>query len=229
MTYDDLIVARKACRLCMEGDGTKLRNGSDYDFDPDVVSYWSQWLGSRTPKLLLVGQDFGDWGYFERHRGRDEVANQTNENLAQLLALAGLPVGSAPDRDPAAPVYLTNAILCLKAPPMNRAIGARWVSTCTDQFLSRLISLLDPPIVVGMGGHGWRAVRRASSLQDAPLKISEAAGRGSWHGTNGKICFAVGHCGPLGLVNRPWPLQMQDWRAIGSALDQLGNKRPKEP
>jgi hypothetical protein len=70
--------------------------------------------------------------------------------------------------------------------------------------------------VVGMGGAGWRAVRRVFGLNAAPRLISHAAGS-CWVAEDTNV-FAVGHCGPLGIINRPWPLQLADWRRIGSAV-----------
>ena len=33
--------------------------------------------------------------------------------------------------------------------------------------------------------------------------------------------FAVGHPGPQGLTNRPWPQQLADWRRIGAAVSAV--------
>jgi hypothetical protein len=88
MTYGELVRARKDCRLCVDGGPSPLRNGSSFDFDPDVVSHWSQWLGHQRPRLLVVGQDFSGADYFERNRGRDDPASPTNRSLRDLLAEA---------------------------------------------------------------------------------------------------------------------------------------------
>jgi hypothetical protein len=74
--FDALIAARKSCRICVERSPGKIRSCAEFDFDPDVVSHWEQWLGHRRPKLLVVGQDFGNVGYFVRCRGRDEPNNK---------------------------------------------------------------------------------------------------------------------------------------------------------
>ena len=76
---------------------------------------------------------------------------------------------------------------------------------------------LRPPIVVGMGSCGWRAVRRVFALDHAPERISQAAGS-CWTSADGTRVFAVGHPGPQGLTNRPWPQQLADWRRIGEAV-----------
>src|SRR5713226_3573831 len=112
--FETLIAARKGCRICVERSPGKIRSCAEFDFDPDVVSPWEQWLGHKSPKLLVVGQDFGNVAHFVRHRGRDEPHQKTNNNMQRLRAAAGISTRDAPDRDPDAPVFMTNSILCLK-------------------------------------------------------------------------------------------------------------------
>src|SRR5205085_7416503 len=212
-----LVTARKACRICVERSPGRLRSCGEFDFDPEVVSHWEQWLGHKQPKLLLVGQDFANLDYFLRYRGHDEPHNATNDNLQKLLTAAGIAVKNPPERDPAAPVFATNSILCVKEGRMNGSILASWVNTCTDQHLVPLIRYLQPPVVVGMGNHGWRAVRRVFALHDSPQPIAQAAGS-SWVAADATRIFAVGHPGPLGLINRRWAQQLADWRRIGEAV-----------
>ncbi|MBV9199317.1 MAG: hypothetical protein JOY83_06185 [Alphaproteobacteria bacterium] len=214
--FEDLIAARKACRLCVERSPGRIRSCAEFDFDPDVVSHWEQWLGHRRPKLLVVGQDFGNVGYFVRCRGRDEPDNKTNENLYRLLIAAGIAVKHPSQRDIEAPVFLTNSILCIKEGPMAGSILSSWVDACTERHLRPLLRLLGSPVAVGMGNAGWRAVRAAFALKEAPRLISHAAGS-CWVANRTRV-FAVGHCSPLGIINRPWPQQLADWRRIGAAV-----------
>jgi hypothetical protein len=215
--YARLVAARKACRICVEASPGRLRSCAEFDYDPNVVSLWELWLGHRRPRLLVVGQDFGNVDYFTRNRGRDAPHNQTNTNLHRLLAAAGIAAGTPPELDVETPVFLTNSILCLKLGAMNRPIRSRWVSTCTEHHLRPLIRLLAPPVVVGMGGCGWRAVRQAFGLEHTPRRIALAAGS-AWTAADATRIFAVGHCGPLGLINRPWTKQILDWHRIGEAI-----------
>jgi DNA polymerase len=218
--YAVLVAARKACRICVEASPGRLRSCAEFDCDPDVVSLWELWLGHQQPKLLVVGQDFGNIDYFVKNRGRDAPHNKTNDNLHKLLGAAGIAAGPPPQRDPHTRVFLTNSILCLKEGPMNRPIRSSWVDACTERHLRPLLARLAPPVVVGMGGCGWRAVRQVFGLRQAPLPISVAAGS-VWVAAARTRVFAVGHCGPLGLINRPWPRQLADWRAIGEAVAAL--------
>jgi hypothetical protein len=216
MEFEALIAARKGCRICVERSPGKIRSCAEFPFDPDVVSLWEQWLGHRKPKLLVVGQDFGNVDYFVRNHGRDEPYNKTNLNLHRLLTAAGIDVKHPSQCDVDAPVFLTNSILCIKEGPMAGPILASWIDACAERQLRPLLRLLNPPIVVGMGSAGWRAVRRVFGLHVAPRLISHAAGS-CWLAEATRV-FAVGHCGPLGLINRPWPQQLADWRRIGAAV-----------
>jgi uracil-DNA glycosylase len=102
---------------------------------------------------------------------------------------------------------------------MNAPILDWWVKTCATNHLRPLVERLKPPIVVAMGGHAWRATCVALEIVGVPQKIGDAAG-GEWDVRGIKV-FAVGHCGPLGLANRAWKKQPDDWARIGDAL-----KRP---
>jgi hypothetical protein len=133
------------------------------------------------------------------------------------LTAAGLAVGHPSQRDNSAPVFLTNSILCIKEGAMNSPIRSSWVDACSERHLLPLISFLKPPVVVGMGNAGWRAVRHVFALRGAPRQISLAAGS-DWIAEDDTRVFAVGHCGPLGVINRPWPQQLGDWRRIGAAV-----------
>src|SRR5437667_2022397 len=215
--YGALVAAHKACRICIDRSPGKIKSCAEFDFDPDVVSHWEQWLGHKTPKLLVVGQDFGNVGYFVRNRGRDEHNNKTNLNLRRLLAEAGIATSDPSERDTDAPVFLTNSILCIKEGTMDGPVLSSWVSACTETHLIPLVRYLKPPVVVGMGNCGWRAVRQIFALADAPRKISCAAGR-CWTAANRTRVFAVGHFSPLGNINLAWPQQLSDWRQIGTAM-----------
>jgi Uracil DNA glycosylase superfamily len=212
-----LATARKNCQICMQRDPGQIFNGSQEVFDPPVASYWSQWLGHEAPKILVVGQDFSDFGYFTRNKGLDEANNTTNDNLRLLFAQAGLTVGRPPAKDTSAPVFLTNSILCLKNGAMNAQIKERWVKSCSTHHLVPLLAHLRPPIIVAMGKHGWMAVREALKLSVTPELIKDAAGN-SWVTSDKQYIFAVGHCSGLGLVNRSWSQQTSDWKKIGTVL-----------
>lgn len=217
--FGDLLAARRACQICIKTSPGRIRSGASFNFDPPVVSYWSQWLGCTEPKILIVGQDFGDTGYFQRFSGLDDPESETNKNLYQLLVHAGLTPSRPLNADRTTPVYLTNSVLCLKEPPMNAPLRTKWIRACAEKHLRPLFQELKPPIVVAMGGSAWKAVRLAFRIDHAPGLISVAAG-GAWP-ADGTEIFAVGHCSGLGIRNRPWHKQLEDWSRIGEALRRI--------
>src|SRR5437667_10079351 len=99
-----LVAARKACRICVERSPGRIRSCAEFDFDPEVVSHWEQWLGHKSPRLLIVGQDFANVDYFKCHLGRDEPHNPTNDRLHLLLKEAGIRTTNPPEPDLEAPV-----------------------------------------------------------------------------------------------------------------------------
>jgi uracil-DNA glycosylase len=188
------------------------------------VSHWSQWLGDLQPRLMIVGQDFGDLAYFERFRGFDDPESPTNSNLYRLLIEAGLHPNPPPMQDQASGVFLTNSLLCFKtANGMSGSVRASWSRTCTKTHLLPLLNLLKPKVLVALGGPSWESIRRLFGLKSAPERIMKAAGQ-HWSAQSMEV-FAVGHCGGLGLANRSWQLQVEDWQRIGKfLLDHTASK-----
>jgi hypothetical protein len=233
-TYEGLVKKRKACRICCNSNPGLIFNGSALPeqlackpADPDVVSYWSQLSGNRSPEIVVIGQDFSDVSYFAENNGRDDTFNQTNMRLAELLRIAGIDVDWSRTKDDRGPVYLTNAILCLKRGKldlqrrsMSAPIKSGWVRNCSNEFLRPLLALLRPKIVVAMGGHAWRAVWEVLGCpEDMNLSITKVVGKVQVHSPEfGFVAVPVVHCGPRGLQSRARELQNQDWREIGKLL-----------
>src|SRR5262245_28173851 len=88
--YAQLVAARKACHLC-----AGLTNPSDIAdgrLDSQQIGPWSLWQGNLDATVMVVGQDWGDTGYFVRGEGRDSDNNPTNLALVELLAVAGISI-----------------------------------------------------------------------------------------------------------------------------------------
>jgi Uracil DNA glycosylase superfamily len=221
-----LMDARKKCRLCMSSHPGAIRNGSEFHFDPDVVSHWSQWLGDLQPKLLVVGQDFGDTLYFEKYQGSDDPRSRTNENLHELLIAAGFKPKPPPLNDVHSGVFLTNSILCFKVPKtrgdgkaasgMGDSIQSSWSAKCAKAHLWPLIKSLNPQGIVALGGPAWKSVSDLFDIREAPPAITQAAGK--WWNVGRIQIFAAAHCGPKRHLFRSREVQLEDWRRIGSIL-----------
>jgi uracil-DNA glycosylase family 4 len=232
MTYEALVEKRKNCRLCVKQDPGEIYNCArgpgpilSWPDDFNAVSHWSQFMGHRSPEIVVVGQDYSDWESFYKYEGDDCFADTTNKNLSGLLGKAKIYVDGANCSNNEAKVYLTNSILCLKRPPMARSIRRRWVSTCASEFLRPLLCVLKPKVVVGMGNCGWTAVCKALDLPLPNCGILKLAGTTIPVPAQNMWAAAVAHCSNLGFRNRERSKQEKDWENIGRLLTANPNLR----
>ena len=81
--YAALVAERKRCRLCVG-----LRNPADAElasFDSGEIGPWSRLHGDLDARLMIIGQDWGDVGYYSSNRGLDDFRNPTMRTLERLL------------------------------------------------------------------------------------------------------------------------------------------------
>jgi hypothetical protein len=77
--YEQLVARRKHCHACKG-----MINPSEVDggrFDSGQIGPWSRWQGNLSADLMVVGQDWGDEGYFRQGEGWDRATNPTNRTL----------------------------------------------------------------------------------------------------------------------------------------------------
>jgi uracil-DNA glycosylase family 4 len=166
---------------------------------------------------MIVGQDWGDARYFRENAGRDKAGNPTNLMLARLLRSIGIEIGS-PENPTAAPVFLTNAVLCLKEGGLQGPVRREWFANCGRAFLRPQIELVNPAVVVGLGRLAFNAILSAFELR-IPEFRQAVESRDGTRLLNGSRLFAVYHCGRRILnSHRPEAAQLQDWQRIGAAL-----------
>jgi len=228
--YRALMAGRKNCRICVRQCEGQIKNGMQLGAelgiaDPDVFSHWEQWLGNRSPEILIIWPGLGKRQLFRTFQRTRPKAQPDHQKPLQASGLRG---GLCRRRSCAgrrffpAPVFLTNSILCLKAgPKMDASIRDSWVDNCTHNHLVPLLQFLRPPIVVAMGQKAWRAARTAFKI-NADKGIKKAAG-GCWS-ANGSLVFAVIHPGPQGKISRKMNEQEADWRRIGAARCEKGRQ-----
>ena len=224
MSYEELVIARKACRTC-----TDLLNPADSalaQYDGAEVGPWSRWLASRPAKIILVGQDWGTVGYFRDHQGRDVAENRTNQNLIEFLSLLGFQAGPPHETDRQSGVFATNAILCLKpgaANALSAPVKQGWFAACRS-LLKRTIDESSAPVVVALGRCAYESVIRAY-LGNVPLPfraVVEAATPLQLDAH--RHLFAVFH--PAARPKNRSLLQMRaDWARIAGVLPNLAQGR----
>ena len=164
--YAELVEQRKACRACYEGKpDSGLINPAEYpSFDSTQIGPWSVWQSDLNADLLIIGQDWGDKKTFEKIQGKNEESPDkyifpTDENLVEFLRMIDIEVGHPlKEPKPRAPVFFTNAVLCLKTGSMTAVVKDEWRQECGKRFLRRLIEIVHPKLVITLGEVAYRSV-----------------------------------------------------------------------
>lgn len=189
MTLDSLASATAACRRC-----PRMLAGS---------AVLGPCNGHTGAAVLFVGEAPGRLG-----AGRTGIpfsGDTAGARFERLLAEAGL------TRDD---IFVTNAALCLPldARGRNRRPAAGEIAACSA-WLRKTIALVKPPLVVALGATALAALAR---IEPHGLTLREHVAKVvPWHGAG---LTALYHPGARSQVHRPWPLQVEDWRALRAIL-----------
>lgn len=210
--YDLLVQERKQFQFADGLYNPSHIEGGIYD-QGNHLGPWSVWQGNLDAKILVIGQDWCDIDCYLKSQGKDSDDNPTNRNLARLFNCLNIDVGSPSKPNATAPAFFTNAILGMKKEgKMSGRVKASWVRESTENFLLPLLHILNPKIVITLGTVAYRAVayiyplpkKRLQELVDNnPIQLNETM-----------RLYAMFHCGALGLANRPFGIQEQDWQKI---------------
>ncbi len=208
--YDQLVKKRKDYRFKGLKNPNEIENGV-YDTG-NAINPWSLWQGNLDAEILVIGQDWGNDIYYIQNKGRDTDDNPTNRNLKELFASINIDIGTPNHPDPSASVFLTNAILGIKPGNMSARVKASWVNESTEEFLKPLIEIIEPRIIITLGVHAYKAIKKTYKLKEK-AKLSERS-RSNPISVENKELFAFYHCGSLGTANRSLNQQKADWSAI---------------
>jgi uracil-DNA glycosylase len=209
--YAELVARRKACSLCPGLTNPSMVEGGRYD--SDEIGPWSRWQGNLDAQLMVVGQDWGDMGFFIRNAGIEPQKNTTNTTLVELIGLLGItagPPGAAIGQDVG---FFTNAILCLKQGGLQAAVQGDWFRNCSVH-LRRQIEIVGPKVVIGLGERAYRSILAGFDLKIPAFRTQVEDSKGILLPT-GSLAFAVYHCGTrIQNTHRSLDIQRQDWMRI---------------
>jgi DNA polymerase len=224
--YRQLVAARKMCERCKE-----LVNPSRYaggKWDSGEIGPWTIWQGNLDAELMVVGQDWGDIGYFEKYQGCDAPGNPTNQALrCELLPEAGFAIEEVGQTTGRGAIFLTNAILCLKKGKdegrvnLSAPVQAAWFRNCGPTFLRPQVELILPRALVTLGEYAYRAVCAAFGLRPDSFRTAvEAEASSKPEVLLGVRLFPVYHPSPqvMRTGTRSLAAQRADWRRIGAYL-----------
>ena len=118
--------------------------------------------GKSTAKVMIIGEAPGKE---EDESGRPFVG-ATGRFLNSVLEGTGL------DR---ADFFITNTVKC--RPPKNRTPRVLEVNTCTSNYLSEQVEMVNPRLVMLLGGVAAKAVLGVKSIGEARGQVVERDGR----------------------------------------------------
>lgn len=217
--YQELVLDRKGCGECSD----LVKPSSFPVLDSDHLGPWSRWQGKLDADIVVVGQDWGTVSYFRENAGIDEPGSNTNEPLRELLSEIGYEIPAfTPACNGSGPIFLTNAILCLKAGDMQSKVRDTWWRSCSRRFLRRTLDLIQPRVVVALGQVPFRAIAASYGVK-IPSQLGVAVDNPTGYALGNEVrCFPVFHCSRgRRHLNRSFEQQRADWQRIARFLVEV--------
>ncbi|SDI36654.1 uracil-DNA glycosylase family protein [Paenibacillus naphthalenovorans] len=223
IAYKALVNQRKKCTICDPAQCELINPGlvQDKSLDTNKIGHWTEWQGSLDAKIMVVGQDWGDFNTLVGQKGKSNVEESaTNRALVQLLNIAGVDIDERTARNRHEDLFFTNAILCMKTKGgLAGKVRGSWFRNCVSTFLKPLIEdIIQPKVVITLGEKATRSLLREYGYKG--IKFRELVERDSPIKVSGNtVVFPVFHCGSLGRRNRPFEQQKLDWLRIKRYLE----------
>jgi len=163
--------------------------------------------GPVDARVMFIGEAPG-------RKGADRTrvpfsGDQSGQNFERFLASIGLPRSE---------IFITSAALCnpRKASGANRRPTAGELRNCSS-FLSRTIELIEPRVIVTLGGAALDALKllhyHEFNLQNDAAKIRR------W---NGRLLVPLYHPSPQVLItSRDEKTQLKDYEVVARAIRQI--------
>jgi uracil-DNA glycosylase family 4 len=163
--------------------------------------------GPIDARVMFIGEAPG-------RKGADRTrvpfsGDQSGKNFERFLASINLARSE---------IFITSAALCnpQKVSGANRRPTAGEIRNCSD-FLSRTIALIEPRVIVTLGGAALDALKLLH-YHEFNLK-NDAARIRTW---NGKLLVPLYHPSPQVLItSRKEAAQLRDYQVVRRAIDQV--------
>ena len=220
--YQLLVSKRKNCRDCMSlNEKFVITNQHETSYDTSSIGKWSDWQGNLDAKIMVIGQDWGSYNHWMAYQGQGSDENRTNINLIQLFEVLGYDIGLVSNPNPKAPVFFTNAALCLKGELKTGKMSSRVLKqcfrNCGTKFLKPLIDIIKPEILITLGKAPFSSILKLYDTEGwnkIPLMRNVVRQKPVLLNGLGLKLFPVFHCGGLGISNRSLEEQKKDWQSI---------------
>jgi uracil-DNA glycosylase family 4 len=167
--------------------------------------------GNLNARVMFIGEAPGRKGADRTHIPFS--GDQSGKNFDRFLAAAGLARSE---------IFITSAALCnpRTATGANRRPTSAELRNCSE-FLRRTIELVDPSVIVTLGGVALEALKSIESHQFT-LR-ADVANLREW---NGRILIPLYHPSPQVLItSRDERAQLRDYKSVAQAIDGLSAPR----
>lgn len=169
----------------------------------------SELNGPIDAQIMFIGEAPG-------RKGADRTripfsGDQSGKNFGRFLSSIGLT---------RAEIFITSAALCNPRKPSgaNRRPSAGEIGNCSE-FLRRTIALIDPRVIVTLGGVALDALK---PIHYHELNLKEHAGK--IHRWDGRTLVSLYHPSPQVLItSRKEAAQLRDYRVVAKAIRQAGS------
>lgn len=235
--YDKLIMDVKASYQKLNEDKNSDGVYMTWCDDCQEINLWTYWQGRGclNPKIMLVGQDWGaiddaqiisnvrnmnsglEYGYFGKR------IYDTDRNLNSLFESIGyhdIISNRYPD------LFFTNLSLGYRSRGTSGNLKDTWLKH-DYEFFARLVSILEPEIIICLGKATFEGTLDALGVEDKPkiktyndFIVSESNPVTMEIGNNEVKIFGFAHCGAMGTLNRnnkkdrSLDKQIEDWKRI---------------
>jgi uracil-DNA glycosylase len=167
----------------------------------------SELNGPVSARVMFIGEAPG-------RKGADRTrvpfsGDQSGKNFDRFISSIGL------KRDQ---IFITSAALCnpRSASGANRRPTAREVANCSE-FLRRTIALIDPQLIVTLGGVALEALKPINYHE---LNLKDSAGE--IHRWNGRLLVPLYHPSPQVLItSRRESAQLRDYQVVARAVKRI--------
>src|SRR5712691_3842441 len=165
--------------------------------------------GPVDARVMFIGEAPG-------RKGADRTripfsGDQSGKNFERFLSSIGLTRSQ---------IFITSAALCNPRKPSgaNRRPSAREISNCSG-FLRRTIALIDPQVIVTLGGVALDALKQVHYHE---LNLKEHAGR--IHRWQGRVLVPLYHPSPQVLItSRKEEAQLRDYKVLARAIRRVAH------
>lgn len=190
--------------------------------DHPYVNRWNLWHGNLDADIMVIGQDYGtcDDGDLEVTTF-DPTGKRLTELLTESFGWDSLNQGS---------LFITNMANCYRKQRTSGGMHPAWLPLCANKFMSRLIRMIQPKIIIVLGRVAFEALHCMEDLPITCLNPKSGKAKDSFSEMiqhhyqielDGKkiAVFPVFHPGSNSRMNRTENQQLKDWKRIKTYYD----------